>query len=260
MTPFAALHQPGNPLFLPNAWDYASAAQLHRAGYTTLGTTSLGVAAAAGKPDAAEATAAETVALTRILTRLPIQLTVDLENGQSDDPDEVAALAKELADLGAVGINIEDSTAAGTLISPEHHAAKIRAVKQVAPNLFVNARTDTYWLRDIADPMRETTTRVEQYLAAGADGIFIPGAADIPTVSALTEAIPAPINILYLPGKHTFRELAEANVARVSTGSLLFRTALAAAVETARAAHHDTVNPDPHSPTYAEIQATTSRQ
>lgn len=51
-TTFAALHRRGDPLFLPNAWDYASAAALTAAGYPTIGTTSLGVAAAAGKADA----------------------------------------------------------------------------------------------------------------------------------------------------------------------------------------------------------------
>ncbi|MEV1200060.1 isocitrate lyase/phosphoenolpyruvate mutase family protein, partial [Microbispora rosea] len=45
---FRALHYAKQPLVLPNAWDYASAAVLAAAGFAAIGTTSLGVAAAAG--------------------------------------------------------------------------------------------------------------------------------------------------------------------------------------------------------------------
>ncbi|NDZ84684.1 isocitrate lyase/phosphoenolpyruvate mutase family protein, partial [Streptomyces sp. SID10115] len=48
---FRALHHTDAPLLLPNAWDHASAAALAAAGFRAVGTTSLGVAAAAGLPD-----------------------------------------------------------------------------------------------------------------------------------------------------------------------------------------------------------------
>ena len=67
---FRALHRPGDPLVLPNAWDFASAASLVRAGFRAIGTTSLGVAAAAGLPDARGEARAETYALARRLSRL----------------------------------------------------------------------------------------------------------------------------------------------------------------------------------------------
>ena len=46
MDTFARLHHAGEPLLLPNAWDFASAAAFVRAGFRAVGTTSLGVAAA----------------------------------------------------------------------------------------------------------------------------------------------------------------------------------------------------------------------
>src|SRR5688572_30354404 len=55
-TMFADLHRPGDPLILPNAWDHASGAALAAAGFKAIGTTSLGVAAAIGVPDGANAT------------------------------------------------------------------------------------------------------------------------------------------------------------------------------------------------------------
>ncbi|MFD5468731.1 isocitrate lyase/phosphoenolpyruvate mutase family protein, partial [Kitasatospora sp. NPDC127059] len=174
-TAFAALHhRPGRPLLLPNAWDHASAAALAAAGHPAIGTTSLGVAAAAGLPDGAAATRAETVRLARRLGRDGFLLSVDVESGFSDDPAEVAALAVELAQAGAVGINLEDGRPDGTLAPSGLHAAKVAAVKAAVPELFVNARTDTYWC-GCQDPEPETERRLTVYQEAGADGVFVPG-------------------------------------------------------------------------------------
>jgi 2-methylisocitrate lyase-like PEP mutase family enzyme len=254
---FARLHRPGQPVLLPNAWDYVTAAALAQAGFAAIGTTSLGVAAAAGLPDAAGATKAETIALTHRLAALPVLLTVDIEAGFSDSPQEVAGLAIELAGLGAVGVNIEDGRADGTLGPVDLHCAKIEAIRTAAPDLFVNARTDAFWLADPAapPPVGEARDRAQAYVAAGASGIFIPAVAEPALVATLASSIGAPLNVLYLPGQHTLAELAAAGVARVSTGSLLIREALKCIVATATAALHASVPPDPARPTYAQIQA-----
>ncbi|MGW1172740.1 isocitrate lyase/PEP mutase family protein [Kitasatospora sp. NPDC002543] len=253
MTPFTALHhRPGHPLLLPNAWDHASAVALAAQGHPAIGTTSLGVAAVAGLPDGAAATRAETVRLARRLGRAGFLLSVDAESGFSDDPGEVAALAVELARAGAVGINLEDGRADGTLTPAARHAEKIAAVKAAAPQLFVNARTDTYWCGQDA-PEAETLRRLDAYQQAGADGVFVPGAADPAVIRRLVEAVAVPLNILWTPSGPGLAELAALGVARVSLGSLLYRAALAAAVATAAAvAAGEPVGPVPG---YAEVQA-----
>ena len=147
MTAFADLHRPGDPLLLPNAWDVASAVALAGLGFPAVATTSLGVAAAAGLPDGTGAARAATLGLARALGQRGLLFSVDAEGGFSDDPSEVAALARALADIGAAGINLEDGRADGTLTAIDRHAAKIAAVKRAAPELFVNARTDTHWLQ-----------------------------------------------------------------------------------------------------------------
>jgi len=129
-------------LVLPNAWDFASAAAFVRAGFGAVGTTSLGVAVAHGLPDAAGAARAETVALARLLVRLPVPVTVDVEAGFGGD---VRSLAAELWELGVAGVNVEDGRGAG-LAEPADHARIVRAFKEAAPGLFVNARVDTHWL------------------------------------------------------------------------------------------------------------------
>jgi 2-methylisocitrate lyase-like PEP mutase family enzyme len=233
MTEFRALHRPGRPFVLPNAWDVASAAALARAGFRAIGTTSLGVAAAAGIRDGEGASKTETLALVGRLASVDCLLTVDIEGGFSDDPAEVAALVGGLAELGVVGVNIEDGRADGTLRPVHLHASIIAAVKRVVPEMFVNARTDTWWLRVAQD---RTAERLAAYADAGADGVFVPGLSEPSRIAAVVAAVDRPLNVLYPASGPSLRQLADAGVARVSTGSLLFRVGLQASVDAALAA------------------------
>lgn len=195
---FHALHRPGRPLLLPNAWDYASAAALAAGGHPAIGTTSLGVAAANGKPDAVGATRAENLQLARRLRSLPVLLTVDVEGGFSDDPTAVAEYVAELAGVGVVGVNLEDGRPDGTLAAPEVTAAKIAAVTAAVPELFVNARTDAWWL-GVPDPLEQALDRARTYRQAGAHGVFAPGAPD-DLVGLLAAEVGVPLNVLHRPG------------------------------------------------------------
>ena len=221
MTDFAALHRAGDPLILPNVWDVASARCLIEAGFRALGTTSLGVAAAGGMPDGVGATGAETLRLTRSLAKLPVHLTVDIETGS-------LSAAAAVAEAGAAGVNMEDAMG-----SAEAHAALIGSVKRELPQLFVNARTDTHWQRP--GNLTETLRRIRRYVDAGADGVFVPGLAAPADIAAVVAAVDVPVNILFLPGQHTVAALSQLGVRRISTGSLLFRAALAACADTALA-------------------------
>lgn len=250
---FSALHRTGEPLLLPNAWDHAGAAALAHGGFPAIGTTSLGVAAAAGKADATGGTREETLRLARGLARLPALITVDIEGGFSDRPGEVAALAAQLVRAGVVGVNIEDGRPDGTLADTALQCELIRAVKEAAPDLFVNARTDTYWLR--AGGAGETERRAADYQLAGADGVFVPGLQDEEVIAGLVRGgIDVPLNILAAPGPLTYPRLAELGVRRVSCGSLLFRAALHAAVEAARSVARGGAVPK-DLPSYADVQA-----
>ncbi|MEV0667783.1 isocitrate lyase/phosphoenolpyruvate mutase family protein [Actinomadura luteofluorescens] len=247
---FRRLHHGDRPLVLPNAWDFASGAALAGAGFPAVGTTSLGVAAAAGKADAAGGTRAETVALARALARLPVPVTVDVEGGFSERPGDVAALAAELASSGIAGINLEDGRADGTLAPAGDQAAVIAAVKEAAPRMFLNARTDTFWLG--TPDLDETLRRARAYAAAGADGIFVPGIAADADIRAVLEATDLPLNVLHLPGRTGYPRLARLGVHRVSTGSLLFRTALHATVAAALEVTGESGAPSV--PSYGDVQ------
>lgn len=250
---FRDLHRPGSPLLLPNAWDHASAAALVARGHPAIGTTSLGVAAAGGKPDAAGATRMDNLDLARRLRELPVLLTVDIEDGFSDDPAAVGDYVAELAALGVVGVNLEDGRPDGTLAPVELAAAKIAALKAAVPGLFVNARTDAWWLA-VPDPRDEALRRVRAWREAGADGCFVPGAPD-DLVGQLAGAVGLPLNVLYRPGGPDLAALGRLGVARVSTGSLLFRAALGAAVHLADAIRAGRDAGLPAAPTYGWVQA-----
>lgn len=236
-TAFRELHVPGDPFILPCAWDVASAQLFAEAGHRAIGTTSLGVAAGIGAADedreALTATANLVAALRGALPEQP--LTCDFEDGYGDTPASVVEVVREAfaADSGdsghglnVDGINIQDSRH-GRMSEPAVLAAKISAVKEAFPDLFVNARIDTFWIGE--DSLGEVTRRIDAYTEAGADGIFVPGDLDLTTIETITARSRVPVNVLASP-RYSRTMLAEAGVDRISTGSLPYRAAMSEAL------------------------------
>ncbi|MDN5852820.1 MAG: isocitrate lyase/phosphoenolpyruvate mutase family protein [Actinomycetia bacterium] len=243
---FADLHRGPGALLLPNAWDVASAMAFLDAGDAAIGTTSLGVAASHGEPDAARTSKDRTRAIAHALRVLPCAISVDIEDGFDDEPDRVATYVD---DLGVVGVNIEDSTR-GSLIDPVAHAHKVAAIKRrCGVDVFVNARVDTYWLGQDAT-VEHTVGRARHYVDAGADGIFVPGGLDADQIAALASGVRVPLNVLPQPGT-SLDELTALGVRRVSSGSLPFRAALDAALSSL---DHVRAGTAPAAVPYADVQ------
>jgi 2-methylisocitrate lyase-like PEP mutase family enzyme len=125
---------------------------------------------------------------------------------------------------GAVGVNLEDglyAAGAGALRPVEEQAERVAAAREAADAagvpLFLNARIDTF-LRG-AGGVDVTLERAAAFVAAGADGIFVPGAVDPGTVKELAEGIDAPLNVMVGPGAPSVADLAALGVARVSAGA-----------------------------------------
>ncbi len=124
-----------------------SAKLFERSGASAIATSSAAVAWALGYPDGSALPEHELVDAVRRITRvLSVPLTVDIEDGYSDDAPKVAALAQKIVDVGAVGINIEDGTKPPALLAEK--IERIRGALSSAP-LFINARTDVF-LRGLA--------------------------------------------------------------------------------------------------------------
>lgn len=234
MTPFHALHHEGL-LILPNAWDGGSAALMRSLVAKAVATTSAGVAWAMGWPDGDALPVERVVQAARDVVRgaggLPV--SIDMEGGYSDDPGAVAALATQLVEAGAQGINIEDGGAA-----PEALAAKMAAVKAaVGGALFVNARCDV-WLRGVGaaeSRVDEALRRAAIYAAAGADGFFAPGLVEPAGIAAVTAGTSLPVNLLAFPGLPGAADLKRLGVRRLSAGSGLASAAYGRVATLARA-------------------------
>src|SRR4051794_40273382 len=142
-----SLHQPGDPLLLPNAWDVATARAVVAAGFPVVATTSGGVAATLGYEDHHGAPADQMLeAAARIARGVEVPVTVDAEAGYALEP---TALVAALRAAGAAGCNLEDTDhATGKLRDPDRHAEWLSAVRKAASDdgyrLVVNARVDVF--------------------------------------------------------------------------------------------------------------------
>ena len=226
---FRRLHAPDQLLILPNAWDAASARVVEACGARAVATTSAGLAWAHGRPDGnALAPDVLAAAVAEIVRAVRVPVSVDVEAGYSDEPAAVALVVAAVIDAGAVGINLEDG--GGT---PELLCAKIEAVRTAARragvDLFVNARTDVF-LRGLVPAERAVETTVERgrrYLAAGADGLFVPYLQAADDARRIAHAIePASLNLMAVPGLPGASELRTWGVRRLSAGSALASAAL----------------------------------
>jgi 2-methylisocitrate lyase-like PEP mutase family enzyme len=231
---FRSLHVPGTPVVLVNAWDAASARIVAAAGARAVATTSAGVAWSLGAPDGdvlGRELAADVVG--RIVGTVPVPVTADIEAGYGATAEQVAQTVRAVLAVGAVGVNIEDAVPGDVpaLRDIAEQSARLAAARSAADQagvpLYVNARIDTF-LRGLGG-VAETIARATAYLAAGADGVFVPGLVDPDTIGELVANIPAPVNILAGPGAPAVPELAKLGVARVSLGSAVAEGAYAVA-------------------------------
>ncbi|MER5600786.1 isocitrate lyase/phosphoenolpyruvate mutase family protein [Streptomyces sp. NPDC002265] len=236
---FRALHIPGRPLVLPNAWDAASARVVEDAGAAAVATTSAGLAWSLGAADGGRLDGERAVgALAAVVSAVRVPVSADIEGGYAPDAQGVAATVRAVLAAGAVGVNIEDALYEGPepLRPVAEQTERIAAVRAAADAqdvpLFVNARIDTF-LRG-AGGVERTLERAAAFLAAGADGIFVPGAVDPETVKLLVDGVDGPLNILIGPGSPSVAELAGLGVARVSAGSGLAEAAYAEVRRVAR--------------------------
>lgn len=231
---FTALHVPGSPLALANAWDVASARIVAATGAPAVATTSAGVAWGLGAADGDHLARALMIDLVRrVADAVDVPVTADIESGFGADAAEVGETVGLVLAAGAVGVNIEDGSRDGTdpLRPVAEQAERLAAARAAADRagvpLFLNARVDVY-LRGAGEEsgrLAETLARAAAYLEAGASGVFVPGVSSPELIAALTAGIDAPVNVLVQPQTPSVPELAGFGVARVSLGSAVAEAA-----------------------------------
>lgn len=221
------LHRGVEPLVLVNAWDAVSARIVESLGFPAVATSSAGIANVLGYADGqAIARDAMLEMVARIARVVSVPVTADLERGYGDGVEDAAATARAAVAAGVVGLNIEDGEhEGGRMLALELQAQRIEAIRRVATEtgvpLVINARTDAYWSPHgtPASRLTDTLARAEAYVAAGADCIFVPGAASADEIGALVRGIAAPINVLATPKTPPVFELRQLGVKRISLGS-----------------------------------------
>lgn len=212
------------PLLLANAWDAPSAQAAEAAGYRAIGTSSAAIAAMLGYQDGEQIPFDELLLIVRrIRASTALPLSVDIEAGYGAGNAAVVANIARLAELGVAGINIEDSRVIGgrrELLPVQHLAGLLRALRPSFPDLFLNARTDTFLLGRPA-ALEETIARGQAYAAAGADGLFVPGIVAADNIRKVTGTMDCAVNVMCMPGLPDFAALAQLGVRRISMGNFV---------------------------------------
>jgi 2-methylisocitrate lyase-like PEP mutase family enzyme len=227
------LHTGPKAFLMPNAWDAGSARMLASHGFPAIASTSAGIAFSLGVPDYAGAvTQAEMLsAIQRIARSVDVPVSADLEAGYGVEPEQVAKTIELAIASGAVGGNIEDFTgdASAPLFNPSLAAQRIRAARVAADRsglaFTLTARTDCY-LADLQDAFAQAVQRANLYREAGADCLFVPGAADATTIAQLVKEIDGPLTVVMgLKGASlTVSQLEDLGVRRITIGGSLART------------------------------------
>lgn len=234
---FTALHHTGETLVLANAWDAASARLFELAGAKAIGSTSAGIAFSRGYADGENIPLAEMIdVVRRMVASVNLPVSVDIEAGYGNTREAVLNTVRAVLDAGAIGVNLEDAPTdrPGELRDITEQAKLVEAVRNLAEQsgiqLFLNARTDVFWLK-LGEPetrLEATLQRLRTYRDAGAIGVFAPGVLDAPTIQALVQGTACPLNVLAGPGGLNAAELSALGVARVSVGSAPMRAIMAA--------------------------------
>jgi len=223
---FNDLHFSEELLFLGNAWDLLSALTLEKAGFKAIGTTSWGIANSLGYADGELIDFDRHLGIIKTITEnVKIPVSADIETGYSEDTNKIINNVLKTADVGVVGINIEDSlkSANGLREIPEHckllEEIRIALDRYGYKEFYINARTDTYLQRK--NPLLETIERAKAYVESGASGIFVPGLKEDDEIKEITKSISSPLNVLSLPGLTNCNKLKELGVRRFSFGNAL---------------------------------------
>ena len=214
------------------------------AGAVALATGSWSVAAANGFGDGEQMPRALMMdVLERITRATDLPVTVDLESGYGERPEDVAETIALSIKAGAIGCNLEDSfPATGELRDVDAAAARLAAARQAADragaDYFINARTDvssrrrpTRTTNACSTPRWPALARMPRPVPMGCS---CRGWKPPALIRALTAASPLPVNVMRVTETPTLAEFAEYGVARISHGPYPYLQAMKTLAEMVR--------------------------
>lgn len=226
---FRALHIPGDPFILANAWDIGSAKMLAAMGAPAIATSSAAHAFTLGRPDMGHVTRDEALShAADLVAAVSVPVSGDFENGFGDAPEDCAETVRLACEAGLAGISIEDTALpAATPYAADLAAERIKAASAAARDLprdfVLVARADG--VMNGQYNLAEAIRRIQAYEAAGADCVYIPLPPQFSDLVTICAATALPVNALAAGPftAHSRRDFAKAGVARISLGSALAR-------------------------------------
>ncbi|CAN7773521.1 isocitrate lyase/PEP mutase family protein [Variovorax sp. LjRoot84] len=210
MNRFRELVASERPLVLPGAHDALSALLIREAGFKAFFIGGFPVAGVRyGWPDIGLAGLRDFAEAYRdILEVTDLPVLLDADNGYGDVKNVVHTV-HTLERLGAQALFFEDQVspkrcghiAGKSLVSAQEMCAKIRAAagERLHPDTFLIARTDAREVHDLDEALR----RGEQYLRAGADGLFIEAPMSVEELERIGRAFDVPLLANMLEGGRT---------------------------------------------------------
>ncbi|MFT6451449.1 MAG: 2-methylisocitrate lyase-like PEP mutase family enzyme [Halocynthiibacter sp.] len=226
---FRALHRPGQPFILANAWDAGSAKMLQSMGAKAIATSSAAHAFTLGFADDGTLTRDQALAHAQdLVAAVSVPVSGDFENGFGEDPETCAETVRLAGEIGLAGICIEDTALPGTSayareLAVERVRAAAEAARALPRDFFLVARADGCLVGGYG--IEEAIARIQAFDAAGADGLYVPIPPSMEDLARICQATKKPVNALAAGpfAKTSLDAFAAIGIARVSMGGALAR-------------------------------------
>lgn len=187
-------------IVMPGVYDALSARVAEHVGFNAIFQTGYGSAAALlGMPDFGFLNAGETVDnARRIIRAVNLPVIVDADTGYGN-PLSVWRLVRDLEDLGAAGIFLEDQVwpkrcghmKGKSVIPTDDYLLKLKAAIEArrTRDFIIVARTDAR----ATEGLDEAIDRGKTYFHAGADAVFIEAPTSVEELSKVADEVDAPL-------------------------------------------------------------------
>ncbi|WPU97419.1 isocitrate lyase/phosphoenolpyruvate mutase family protein [Mucilaginibacter sp. cycad4] len=225
---FLALHHKAEAVQIGNVWNAQSAQVYDKLNFAAIGTSSAAVASSLGFADGEEMSFEDYLfVIKRIAATTSAMLTVDLEAGCADTPEEICNNITKLNNIGVAGINIEDSIVTDgkrSIVDANNFAAKLKQITSLLTaagvEVFINVRADSFLL-GLPNALEDALARTKLYQDTGVHGLFFPCITQIADIEKITALSRLPVNVMCIPGLPDFKALQDAGVKRISAGPFL---------------------------------------
>ena len=189
-----------SPLIIPGAINAYSAILAEKSGHQALYLSGGGVAAASyGIPDLGIPSLEDVlIDVKRITNASSLPLLVDIDTGWGG-AFNISRTIKEMIQAGAAAVHIEDQVSQKrcghrpnkSLVDKIEMTDRIKAAvdSRTDESFFIMARTDSY----ASEGMQGAIDRCNEYISAGADGLFLEAVSSLEDYKQLKDALQVPL-------------------------------------------------------------------